>query len=109
MHNSLQSAALDVDALLQLCERGQFYEDYDESTAALGKAVAAMDLIMDQLRRWEEEARYQHLERSKYKSALAELVSLKDGPKDSMYYTRKPKAWARAREALGLQEEFSID
>lgn len=33
---------------------------------------------------------------------LAELVDLKDGPRDSAYYERKPAAWEEARALLAV-------
>lgn len=33
--------------------------------------------------------------------ALSDLVDLKDGPRDSVYLRRKPKAWDAARAILG--------
>ena len=34
------------------------------------------------------------------RDVLAELVALKDGPRDEMFEARKPHAWNRAREVL---------
>lgn len=34
------------------------------------------------------------------REALAELVTLKDGPRDEDYLRRKPLAWQRARDLL---------
>lgn len=39
-------------------------------------------------------------ERNDYCAALAELVRLKDGPRDEAYRTSKDAAWERARELL---------
>ncbi len=109
MIESLQKAVVDVEVLFRLCETGEFYQDYDESTETLGRAVAGFDLIVGQLQRWEDEARIQHRDRTKYKTALSKLVDLKDGPHDSVYRSRKPKAWAHAREVLGRTQESFID
>lgn len=50
-----------------------------------------------------EGATYDRLEAKcdRYRDALAELVRLKDGPRDEAYERDKPKAWQAAREALG--------
>lgn len=39
-------------------------------------------------------------EAASYKSALAWLVRLKDGPRDATYEKEKPEAWAFARRVL---------
>jgi len=42
-------------------------------------------------------------------AALAELVDLKDGPRDDDYRRRKPAAWAEARRVLGRFDLDDID
>jgi hypothetical protein len=39
--------------------------------------------------------------RDRYRAALAELVRLKDGPRDDAYRAAKDAAWQAARDALG--------
>lgn len=39
-------------------------------------------------------------ENERLRAALAELVRLKDGPRDDAYAEAKPKAWQAARDAL---------
>jgi hypothetical protein len=42
----------------------------------------------------------QRIEKERLRAALHRLVSLKDGPKDSMYLRDEPLAWEAARAAL---------
>ncbi len=44
------------------------------------------------------------VERDRYRAALTELVTLKDGPRDEDYERRKPLAWQAARDALALDD-----
>lgn len=44
-------------------------------------------------------------EASTYRTVLARLVALKDGPRDAAYERDKPAAWQAARDALALREE----
>jgi hypothetical protein len=39
------------------------------------------------------------------RAALAELVALKDGPRDAEYEKAKPVAWERARRALAMRTD----
>ena len=41
---------------------------------------------------------------SEVREALAELVRLKDGPRDEAYERDKPLAWERARIVLGIED-----
>lgn len=52
-----------------------------------------------------ERDRYRAAEREcdSYREVLAELVRLKDGPRDAAYERDKPKAWQAARDALRNQ------
>jgi hypothetical protein len=47
-----------------------------------------------------EKRRKAAAERDTYRAALAELVRLKDGPRNDAYQRDKPLAWARARALL---------
>lgn len=47
-----------------------------------------------------EEVRALIAERDEARAALADLVRLKDGPRDAAYETAKPAAWSRARAFL---------
>src|SRR5688500_457630 len=44
-------------------------------------------------------------ENVRVRSALERLVDLKDGLHDSVYLREKPRAWARARDVLGREDD----
>lgn len=41
----LGTAVADLHALVEVCRNGEFYKDYDESTALLGRAQDALDVV----------------------------------------------------------------
>ncbi len=46
---SLHKAAVDVSVLLNMCEAGEFYEDYDLSVSVLARATESFNLILQEL------------------------------------------------------------
>lgn len=86
-----------VDQIAQAMARAEnASEDHFEAYRHVAEAVAA---VVEPLL----------AEKDKAEAALAELVRLKDGPRDAAYEEAKPYAWAQARLVLSEASPVSLD
>jgi len=71
---------------------------YSFAPSGMGKSVAGGTWV-----RYEDhEAEVERLRECYF--SLAQLVALKDGPRDATYYSERESAWAGARKALAEYE-----
>lgn len=76
---------------------------FDALNVALSVTEAERDSYGDIAGRLLIRAEAAEAERDKARRALRDLVRLKDGPRDSAYYDKKPLAWAKARAAVASE------